>query len=576
MSKHSVGKLFNCLLFIWFACGAIFWHLDLSKGTSGNYDTFAMAPYAGFHIVVFYVLMLLAIGFSKFSLFHLLLLSLYFPIVQLVNYPYLTIRDVYLHAAPAETVLVDGRLSYPKDPRPEAWPASFNLHAILTTVLGSDLINANYVLYLVLIVAFTLVLYCFAKGLEKKGYRLAIYSSILFLCLFFSHLFDNFHHYSRTALGFTFLFLFLFSFMRLKGRMGGLIQILMMLATFITHPFQSLALVTFVISYYLIAHNAKRFGFVLLPSVAFIGWFLFNGSSTFSQAVKQLGTFLSPEYAAPVYNTFVASDVLPWWGVILRDFFKYSLLALLAISLFVIIMVLHRTRKQREDRELPLMLSSLLLMSVVMLLVLLLLPDWKILWSIPFLAFPAAFSSFLLLDRIRTVGKVRTLALRLRLSNRKTFAALLLLFVIAMSAAVMVLRFERNQYMAEVTHPSELSSLYFFFGYSFNSTAHIVSWRTSVYSTYFNYNSSHITSTLWYTELDNLAGNSSAFLNSENKLISRSQFIIRGLREEYDIGKRDLPKTLLDIIDEDFILPKFSQTYSNGYYSVYCRSFRSP
>lgn len=581
MTKHNIGRLVNFSLFVWFICIPIFWRLDLSKGTSSVYDVFLMAPYASFHLAVFYALTILAIYFSKFSLYHLLLLSLYFPFVQLANYPYLTVRDVFLHGAPAKTILMNGKLSYPKDPRPESWPASFNLHAIFATVLGCDLINANYALYLALVVIFTLVLYCFTKTLENKGYRIACYSSILFLCLFFSHLFDNFHHYSRTALGFTLLFLFFFSFMCLKGRRGYLLQLLVAAATFTTHPFQSLALVSFVIFHYVMTHyarvhNAKRISFVFLLTVAFVGWFLFNGSSTFYEAVKQLPTFLASEYAAPLQETFAVHELLPWWGVILRDFFKYSLITFLAVSLFAVIIVLYKKRKHCENDAMALTLSSFLPMSVVMLLGLLLLPDWQLLWFTPFAAFPVAFSSFLLLENIIAGQKTKTLAPRLKLFSRKTLMTLLLLYVITMSAGVMILRFERNYYLAEVTHPSELSSLSFFFEHSSNSTVHIVSWRTSVYSTYFKYNSSHVTSTLWYKELDKHRDNSSSFLYAESELINKSQYTIRGIREEYDMSKRNLPKTLLKTIDEEYILPEFSQVYSNGFYTIHSRSIHSP
>jgi len=220
-------------------------------------------------------------------------------------------------------------------------------------------------------------------------------------------------------------------------------------------------------------------------------------------------------------------------------------------------------------------------MSLVMLLVLLLLPDWQLLWFIPFAAFPVAFSSFLLLNRIiinnaRMRKKTKTVASQLKLFNRKAFMTFLLLYVITLSAGVMILRFEQNYYLAEVSHPSELSSLSFFFEYSSNSTLHIVSWRTSVYSTYFNYDSSHVTSTLWYKELDRHLANSSSFLSAERELLDKSKYTIRGIREEYDMSKRDLSKTLLTTIDEQFILPKFNQVYSNGYYTIHSRSIHLP
>jgi len=219
-------------------------------------------------------------------------------------------------------------------------------------------------------------------------------------------------------------------------------------------------------------------------------------------------------------------------------------------------------------------LSALLPMAGMMLLSLLLLPDWQIFRFIPFAAFPSAFTSFVLLDNLigHHIGKLA--CRKTFLINKKLLTALFLIFVIALSTITMVMRFERNYYYGELDHPSELATLFFFFNNNHNTTLSIVSWRTVVHSAYFNYNASHEVFRLWYKDLETIGKNSSQLLISQAKLINQSDAVIRGMRDEFDFSQVDSPKTTLTIIDQEIIQPRFSQIYSNGYYSVYIRQIK--
>ena len=570
MIKQKMGLVTNSLLLIWFMCIPVFWHLDLSKGALGLYDVFAMAPYAIFHLVIFYLLALLSIYFNKFSLYHLLLLSLYFPFIQLANYPYLIIRDVYLHAAPTRTILENGILVYPKTQYPTSWPASFDLFAILSIVTGCDLVTANHILYLALIVGFAFTLYSLARTFEHKGYRLAWISAIAFLCLFFNHFFDNFHHYSRTALAFTLLLFFLYSFLRLRDRRGLILQMSIIMAVTVTHPFQSLALMSFMIAFFVLTRERARPMILTLFSVAtFLAWFLFQASFMFSEAIDQLKNLLSPEFIAPITRTIVESRQLPWWGGFLRDYYKFSVIILFAASFLVAIPVLYGAKRRNI---VIVSLLSLLFSSAVMLIGLLLLPDWQINRFTSFAAFPAAFSSIILLEEEIRRGRLKMLARSVTSATKKTILPLLLVFVISLSAVVMVLRFERNYYFGEVTHPSELSALSFFSTYDHSSTVAIVSWRTAVYYSYFNYNSSHNVLRLWYLALFDLEGNSSKLMDAEITLINQSESVIRGLRDSHTLGLQGSAETVLSFIDDEAILPYFNLVYSSEYYSLYDRA----
>ena len=185
-------------------CIPLFWQFDFSNATLDTYDAFSMAPLGFFHIVIFYGLVFVFQYFNrKSSLFLLLLLALYFPFIQLANYPSLTIRDTFLHAAPTEWILETGSFVNVNNANANSFPGSYILYSIFSSVTGCDLITANIILYFVLLVCFVSVLYCFAKVFEKNGYVLSWLSPMLFLAFFFNILFDNFHHYSRTTFAFV-------------------------------------------------------------------------------------------------------------------------------------------------------------------------------------------------------------------------------------------------------------------------------------------------------------------------------------------------------------------------------------
>lgn len=570
MIHKSMANVASILFIIWFFCIPLFWHFDLAKGTLGFYDTFAMAPNAIFHLIIFYILALLSIYFDKFSLYHMLLFGLYFPFIQLANYPYLTIRDVYLHAGPAKMILINGELGGLTNSVAKSWPGSYLLHSILAIVSGFDLINANYVLYLFLIIALVLILFSLTRTLKRKDYMLAWASTLLFLCLFFNYNFSNFTHYTRNALAFTFLFLFLFCFMRFTDRYGFVLQLFMVISINITHPFQSIALAAFLLISLVFSGRDKRATFPIFSLVAFLGIVQFYAYSSLLIAISNVRARFSLEAIKPIVSSLSQAKILPWWGSILRNYYRYSLVGLFAIALFATILLLLQKRRPTAITK---GLSSILFSAIVMLFTLNLLPDWQIGYFVLFAAFPAAFSSFILLEELSKKGKLKKLH---RIFTVKSTVVVLLLFIVSLSGTVMVSNFEKNYYLGEVCHPSELSSLSFFFNYDMNSTVSILSWRTAMYTAYFDYNASHRTLYLWYLQLNEFASNSSKILFSQSQLINQSQFVIRGMRDSFTLSSSgnypiDTVEVVLETIDENMIIPQFDQMYSNGYYSIYKR-----
>jgi len=158
---------------------------------------------------------------------------------------------------------------------------------------------------------------------------------------------------------------------------------------------------------------------------------------------------------------------------------------------------------------------------------------------------------------------------RFSLPIKRMLPSILVIFIVTLSATVMVLRFERNYYFGEMTHTNEQYSLSFFFHYDSRSPVAILSWRTAVYSGYYNYRGIHTTLRFWYTDLDNLEGNSSKLLQFQRAYINQSQAVIRGMRDEFDFAGFDSPRSLLRTIDEEMILPKFDQIYCNQEYTLF-------
>lgn len=575
--NKTVGKITNLLLVVWLVSMPLFWQFDLARGTSDYYDSFSMAPYATVHIVVFYALIFASVYLNGFSFWHILLLGLYFLFVQLVNFPYFTIRDVFLHGGPAEQVVANGRLapvagsSALSNPSLEAaWPGSYFLQGMFMEVTGLGVIVSNYILYFIMMVIVLLVIYSFFLLLRKRNYSLGWAGALLFLALFFNYSFDNFHHYSRTTFAFTLYFMFVFVFLCFENRPGMVLSLMLFAAITISHPFQSLALMVFVIIYVILIgkSRSKTISLAWFSITFFVAWMLFQAPAEFSDTIGRFGAFFSSEYATPLAQSLNILQTVPWWGEILRNYFKYTLVALLLAAFLASLLVFF---KSKTRTRVSIGLTSIFLSAIMMLFSLLLLPQWQVSRFTAFAAFPAAFSPLVLVAGIRKTGKARK---AIDFLGKRFMLILLLLFIASFSAGSMVLRFESNHYFGELYHPSEMASLSFFFTNNNNSTLFIVSWRTYIYSEYFNYNYSHEVSMIWVTDLTKFADNSSGLLSDYSQQINESQFALRGMRDSFTIMSfPSFPNgTILGAIDQEILIPRFNQVYSNGNYALYGRA----
>jgi len=564
------------LVLLWFVSTPLFWRLQVSHAPSGNYgayDVFDMAPYSIFHMSVFYALMFASFYVRRYSLFNILMLALYHPgITVLANYPYLTFRDVYLHAAPVRTLLAAGNLQgyLVRDPSAEFWPSTFVLHGVSALVLDSDLITINYVLYFCLVIGMALVIYCLAKRLDKGGYTLAWVCPILFLALFQNHI-NSFYSYDRSHLSAVLVLFLLFASVRFENRRGTIAQLLICGSLVTIHPMQSSYVSLFLLAPVALnilnrsrARVFARFNIALFSVVLFLAWFLFH-THVESEIIEMLGNFWTREYVQRVTNAVFVAEQLPLWGSILRNFYKYSLLSLLLIGPSAYVIRLFKRERLSDEPSTIVTLLSVSVASALFTPVLLALPAWGLYRaSTDFLAIPAAFSSIIYLNH--AIRKKRSTL------NKNTMRLVLLAFVMTLSMTTFTLRFEMNQYYSELEHPSELSCLSFLFAHiQPSSRPHTIaaSFQTTVWAQYYAYDSSH--KFLRYVDPNDpdIYESQTRLFSSLTEAIDKSDFSIRGVRDMVLApGQLQLSAELTKRLSEQTTLPKFNQIYSNWYFSL--------
>jgi len=279
--------------------------------------------------------------------------------------------------------------------------------------------------------------------------------------------------------------------------------------------------------------------------------------------VEVLRNFWTGEYFERITTAPLVLEPLPVWGSILRSFYKYSLLSLLLIAPSAYMIRLVKREKLSDEPSTIVTLLSVSAASGLFGFVLLALPAWGLYRaSTDFLAFPAAFSSIIYLNHI--VRKKRA-------TLNKRVMRLILVFVVTLSLATMMLRFEINQYHSELEHPSELSSLSFLFSHIQSSPTSTIaaSFQTSVWAEYFVYNSSH--KLLRYIEpgTPHIYESRRELFFSLTKAIDQSDFAIRGVRDIVPVvGQLEISSELYDRLYDETISLKFNQVYSNSYFSI--------
>jgi hypothetical protein len=308
----------------------------------------------------------------------------------------------------------------------------------------------------------------------------------------------------------------------------------------------------------------------LLSLVAFSGWFLFQAGKKPLELVAQFAKgIFAPEFTKSLVQTVSAPvSQLPLWGGVFREFYRWSLVALVLIGCLCSAWIVLKKRKTLFGKLEIVILMSSWIVSLIFLVMLLAIPGYGIGRFTAFAAFPAAFSTIVCLDYL--IGtKIDSII------NKRTIVVLLLIFIFSLSAVTTMLRFEGNQYLGELVHPSELSTLSFVYSDSQHPLTITMAETTSLFYDYFDYSGSdNVTQYLTSHELATIdSTNSTAVLNLMKDNCAGSNITIVGLRDQYELSLLlgNSNATMADF-ESTVLSSEFSRIYSNGYYSVYSRN----
>jgi hypothetical protein len=206
--------------------------------------------------------------------------------------------------------------------------------------------------------------------------------------------------------------------------------------------------------------------------------------------------------------------------------------------------------------------------SLVILIFLLILPDWHIgrftafIAYVSFFIFPILFYQNSIFRRIipnRIIDNILSL-------KDKKIILLVIVFIISFSASVMTLRFERNYYYGELTSLPELSSFVYITEKINNSSIAFISWRSTIWYSYYNFDHNVKVNRIWYLDVDQLKSNSTKLYNAYNKIINISDYTFAGQRDILDIGV-DNNNVLRNIYTK--LYNESNLIYSNGKYFIY-------
>jgi hypothetical protein len=158
--------------------------------------------------------------------------------------------------------------------------------------------------------------------------------------------------------------------------------------------------------------------------------------------------------------------------------------------------------------------------------------------------------------------------------EKRALKGLVLLIIITLSFTAFTLKWERNLWIGEAEHPSELSSLEYVFHSFHHPSVIVMTFRTGAYYPYYDYAS---TDTILPLSPIEMAGvNQTTFLSDATDKIERSDIVLRGMRDDLDLYERsgytiDLKNAheLFNRVDREVVVPQFNLVYSNGYYDVW-------
>lgn len=519
----------------------------------GFYDYLSTAPFALYHLILFCLLLVLSIYIEKtIRLKHVLALCGYFLLPFIINYPFLMHRDVYLHGRYVRQFMTPGFYGQPSEAT--QWPLSFLEWAIFSLVVGLDPKLTNTPLFVVLMLIFPLILYCFAKKIKRNfhGSTLILSSSLLFFIFLMNHraYMDMFARQYQ-ALMFLVLAIYLF-YAYEKSRKILALNLLITASIVMMHPFTASFLAVFCVSYLLIRRkNSLRIplNFTFVYLVIYAAWWVFQAYVSLPLAVEMFSNIFNINVYKPIAESVYILEDIPAYGQFFRNYFKLTLVAMSALSAMALVMLY----KKKQFKKFQLIFISLTVgaLSLAPLLVA------SVLWIDRIIVFAALPVSFLApLGAFMIIGSRKDSNIVLKKVGSAVAISLLALTLFTSGMLV----YERNFYDIMIPHNWNDDLCVFIDSYAPKNTWILGNWKSMIYLSYYDFNEK-------FMQLP---------IESEEQLFQRvlqSDLILETPREKYTL---DPSKTLEEnmrlwnLFSSEYLV-YYNKIYSNGYTSAYLK-----
>jgi hypothetical protein len=371
-----------------------------------------------------------AAGLTAFALFGS---SLFMP--RLVNFDWLTYRDILLHGGWISASSVHFAAIFPYS----QWPGAWALWLVACRVLAVDPLYGSLVMLTadwLLRLSATIVL---AKVLVRQsglGERFSYVIAILMLALFQNHLF-YFNSYSDASIAQSLSILIFAVLLRAEwSRAHVVVVATLMICLVITHPFYAVmltcAVIAFLLGGYLLRYRDLHVDILLAFLLISVLWLMYYVTS---------GTVLAVLPQGPPYSfllrpqTLGILEPLPFLGVVLRQMYKYVVLPAVAILSLAFML---RGKLPRVDK---LVITGYSIAAVGILLVFIFIPG-----------FEGRIIGFTLFGLSMLAG----LQISKMISNRSRVQRLVAgTFLVLLICVPFFLTFEQPIYSATVTHSAQ-------------------------------------------------------------------------------------------------------------------------
>lgn len=423
MSRYEVlitGALLSLLLIYPF-----FFRHSYSELSHWYFDSIQVnLSILGYVAIAVVLTMALVFTRNRLSLSSLLILILTFSVVgAMTAYPAISDVDVNLEGASVKVIAADGRLSDAWNLYHVYYPGFFVLWATLSVVTGIDIRAMNVMIMLpvsvVLFGAFLVLLYR-RLGMERG---VALAAGLLAFLLMNFHINEGlFVHFNTRlyALDLTLLALiFFFATGSKAGHKEQLVFVVVFSALVISHVLFSLALLAFVLIYWLT--QERRDKSVMVTAFSCVAVYLIHNLVTASRYVGlYINSFINYLYVRLAQEMLITAPLVtenvPFLSFVLRTYYKVLLVAVGLLAAYSLV-------KFRSKSGVRTMLSFLSAgIAIFGVTVFSAISGNSIARGLMFLSIPLAFLSVYAL-----VGRPRVEATPLRLSVVTLFISLLII-----------------------------------------------------------------------------------------------------------------------------------------------------